>query len=406
MITYGSLKMIALVLLFLANFTHLKGMEQEFSLEPEQLIVMDLRGIREAIDDGNVHYDRLLQYILVDSPKSVNLTKKIAIVKMLIDAGVLLNRRIGNQFLLVTVLNNESSELVKLVLEAGADPSHGFPLRTANAQTIQLFLEAGGSPDAMIHNEVFGSEFPEDVVVFVDEATRRKIIRLLVEYGADLNFTRRVGTESLVLDAFNNDPIIQSIVFHDRDTAQRLLIELTNPSVLENEALQSRLNEIFLISIVQGETRISDYILEHFSDYVSLDDALIAAARRGNLTYVDRIIERNGDELSSGSLAAAMDIAARRRHTGVVRYMLSWDQSRRRIDLRTAFNRMALIVRRDHRINPGINPVYREIHELLATESAMRSMGGLGQTVPSNQSSTLPVALGTQTTGNVGCHLF
>ena len=212
--------------------------------------------------------------------------ERIEIATLLLGKGALVNSKSSRGTVLQRVVKKGSTEILRLLLEHGADvnisaPDHSGYLGTA----LQIATSAGHMEKA----------------------------EMLLEYGADVNIGKNVG-DTLLQDASSkpNTKIAQFLLKHGAD------VNIMNPS--KGTAL--------MMASFKENTGIVQLLLEHGADVniVGPDGttALQTASKRGYTEIVRLLLEYSADVNISGPCGTALQKASRFGWISIVQMLLEY----------------------------------------------------------------------------------
>lgn len=213
-------------------------------------------------------------------------------ITALIKAGARVNDSNNNgQTALMIAVNNRSSEMVRLLLENGADPgiedkngSNILSYALSDPATLKLFLDKGANPNVTVNGEPLLHQ-----AIYRNDATFQI---LLANKNTDLNIKNR-----------NGDNILH-VLARSPNYAQKINLLVAN-SVAINAP--NNLLETPLIKAVQSHNMAAVTILIDSKANINARDA----AGRTALYYANQYIVRNGYERNYGASlpAAALEAA-------------------------------------------------------------------------------------------------
>lgn len=111
------------------------------------------------------------------------------------------------KYYIVLASETNNPEIVKILLEAGADPNHiefntgRFPLNsTTNKEVVKLLLEAGADPNIHLINKNSPLIYflVQEMFVKISPQDNYDILKMLLDAGADPNRTDRYGEPPLI----------------------------------------------------------------------------------------------------------------------------------------------------------------------------------------------------------------
>lgn len=214
----------------------------------------------------------------------------IEIINLLIEHGLDINKKKdGETFLFTSSYNGRhkvSKKLIELGIDIHATATGGttalhLACNDGKTEIVRLLLDAGANPDAMDSNNFFPLLFSNE----------EEIVKMLIEHKANINLVGYDGYTAL-MDSRNLD-CVKLLVAAGADLNAKNKLGI---SVLEN-------------FIAQGEGEMASFLIESGANV--LEDGLVnLAIRRGLKNVVVQLVERGAvidSQYDSISMALAYD---------------------------------------------------------------------------------------------------